>query len=242
MSAFTGGSARLVGYDGYNGVFGAAGTRLDDGNSPTKIARNPHADDRDLRQRACQHCSIERRGLRRQRNFFLICCLILHSALLAQRVCHGNSDPSNISVQHPWLNVIAPAVWAPQPVAALHSSSRFKQQRRRRLLVSMRCTTHGYMGNACVAAWAICHAQQACYGGGTAAAFFNTYSPASGCAMCAPHVIFARFCPLFAQLFAHYRLSTTRAKRRCAVAGVVFKASAASFRCPGGRNTGIQET
>ena len=34
-----GGSARLVGYDGYNGVFGAAGRRLDDGNGWTEIAR-----------------------------------------------------------------------------------------------------------------------------------------------------------------------------------------------------------
>jgi hypothetical protein len=59
------------------------------------------------------------------------------------------------SIQHfsatPWLNVIAPAVWAPQPVAALHSSSKFKQQQRRRLLVSMRCTAHGCMGNTRVA-------------------------------------------------------------------------------------------
>ena len=49
--------------------------------------------------RACPHCSIERRGLRRQRNYFLISCLILHSALLAQRVYHGNSDPSSISAR-----------------------------------------------------------------------------------------------------------------------------------------------
>ena len=71
------------------------------------------------------------------------------------------------SIQHfsatPWLNAIAPAVWAPQPVAALHSSSKFKQYRRRRLLVSMRCTAHGCMGNSCVAAWAVRHARHMRY-------------------------------------------------------------------------------
>ncbi|OXC73939.1 hypothetical protein BSU04_34270 [Caballeronia sordidicola] len=37
--------------------------------------------------------------------------------------------------------------------------------------------------------------------GGTrvTATFFNTYSPASGCAMCAPRVI---FCSIFCSLFA----------------------------------------
>jgi hypothetical protein len=63
------------------------------------------------------------------------------------------------------------------------------------------------------------------------ATFFNTYSPACGGSSCAPRVI-----------FCSYRLSTARAKGRRRVGGVVFKASAALFRCPGGRNTGIQET
>jgi hypothetical protein len=111
-----------------------------------------------------------------------------------------------------------PGSVGPQPVAALHSSSKsysdYKQQRRRRLALSRRYTAHEYLGIAHVTA-----------------TFFDTYSPASGCALCAPRAIFAR-----------KRISTASAKAPGPVVGVVFDASIALFRCPGGRNTGTQET
>jgi hypothetical protein len=63
------------------------------------------------------------------------------------------------------------------------------------------------------------------------ATFFDTYSPASGCALCAPRAIFCSY---------------THIDRECKSLGpvvvVVFDASIAPSRCPGGRNTGIQET
>ena len=170
------------------------------------------------RRRTCQHCSIERRGLRRQRNFFLICCLILHSALFGA-AC---SPRQQRSTQHfsatLRLNVIAPAVWAPQTVAALHSSSKFKQQRRRRLLVSRRYTAHGCMGNA----WA-------------AHVLPRRSSTPKAQRAAAPCV---RRAPFFARIACRPHVP----KGLGPVAGVVFKVSAASFRCLSGRNTGIQET
>lgn len=170
------------------------------------------------RRRTCQHCSIERRGLRRQRNFFLICCLILHSALFGA-AC---SPRQQRSTQHfsatLRLNVIAPAVWAPQTVAALHSSSKFKQQRRRRLRVSRRYTAHGCMGNA-----------------RAARVLPRRSSTSTAQRAAAPSV---RRAPFFARIACRPHVP----KGLGPVAGVVFKASAASFRCLSGRNTGIQET
>jgi hypothetical protein len=69
-------------------------------NGSTKIARKSHAykRTRTIAISVDEHVSIaaSRGGASGERNFFLICCLILHSAPLAQRVRHGSSDPSNL--------------------------------------------------------------------------------------------------------------------------------------------------